>query len=98
MPDTIEPRLRRTDKQLNIRVSSDDQALIDRAAKAAGMDRTTFILQAARGRAQETLLDQTWFVLPATEFDAFVARLDAPPAGNGPMADFLRRPAASWKA
>ncbi len=51
---------------LNMRIKPEDLSLFDGAAKALGRTRTDFILEAARRSAEE----------------AFVDRLDAPPAPN----------------
>jgi len=72
---------------LNFRVKPADRTLIDRAAHLLGKSRTDFMLEAARKAAQDAVLDQTLFQVDKKTFDAFVARLDAPPAPN----DKLRR-------
>jgi uncharacterized protein (DUF1778 family) len=64
---------------LNIRIKSEERGLIDRAARASGKTRTDFILDAARRAAEETLLEQTLIRVGPDAFDAFLARLDAPP-------------------
>jgi uncharacterized protein (DUF1778 family) len=66
----------------NLRVTSEDQALIDRAVSASGLTRTDFVLQAARLAAQELLIEQTWLSVGAEPFERFAAALDAPPFAN----------------
>jgi len=68
----------------NLRVTPEDQALIDRAVSASGLTRTDFVLQAARLAAQELLIEQTWLSVGAEPFERFAAALDAPPT---PMND-----------
>jgi uncharacterized protein (DUF1778 family) len=84
MQPKIQPAKRET---LNLRVKPDDRALIDRAAALQGKSRTDFLLEAGRRAAQEALLDRALWRVGAEAFDAFAARLDAPPRPN----DRLRR-------
>jgi uncharacterized protein (DUF1778 family) len=69
------PRLR-----WNLRVSPDDQALIDRAVHASGLTRTDFVLQAARTAARELLVQQSWQSVSSEQFDQLLRQLDAPPS------------------
>ena len=48
-------------------------------AKAQGKTRTDFILDAARRSAEETILDRAIVRVDAETYEAFLARLDAPP-------------------
>jgi uncharacterized protein (DUF1778 family) len=66
----------------NLRVTPEDQALIDRAVSASGLTRTDFVLQAARLAAQELLIEQTWLSVGAEPFERFAAALNAPPHAN----------------
>ena len=63
----------------NLRVTPDDQALIDRAVHASGLTRTDFVLQAARSAARELLVQQSWQAVSPEQFDQFLCQLDAPP-------------------
>jgi len=63
---------------INIRVSQRTRALIDKAAKALGRNRSEFVLDVAAERAQEVLLDRTNFELTASDHKRFVAALDRP--------------------
>ncbi|MDR3068489.1 MAG: DUF1778 domain-containing protein [Cellulomonas sp.] len=65
---------------LNIRILPEDRALIDRAARTQGLNRTDFILRASRDLAVEVLLNEVYVELEPDAFDVFSARLDAPPA------------------
>ena len=72
---------------LNIRIRAEQRGLIDRAAIACGKNRTDFILEAACTAAEEALLQQVLLRVDHDAYDAFLARLDAPPQPN----DRLRR-------
>lgn len=69
-------------KTLNIRIKSDEKALIDRAAHAKGKNRTDFILEAVRAAAQDALLDQVMITTNSQAYAEFLARLDMPPKQN----------------
>ena len=62
----------------NLRVTADDQALIDRAVRTSGLTRTDFVLQAARTAARELLVQQSWQAVSAETFNQFLRQLDAP--------------------
>ena len=63
---------------INIRVSQRTRALIDKAAKALGQNRSEFVLDVAEERAKEVLLDRAHFELPASDHKRFVEALDRP--------------------
>ena len=63
----------------NLRVTPDDQALIDRAVHASGLTRTDFVLQAARTAARELLVQQSWQAVSSEQFDQLLGQLDALP-------------------
>lgn len=67
---------------LNMRIKPEDRSLFDWAAKAQGKTRTDFILEAARRAAEEAMLERTLVQVSAEAYDAFIARLDAPPRPN----------------
>lgn len=67
---------------LNMRIKPEDRSLFDWAAKAQGKTRTDFILEAARRAAEDVMLDRTVVMVSAEAYDAFIARLDAPPPSN----------------
>ena len=72
---------RATRETLNLRVSTSERGLIDRAAKSNGKTRTDFIFfGAARRAAEEDLLNRTVFVVSPAACSQFLPRLDAPPA------------------
>lgn len=77
---------------LNIRIKPEERGLIDRAARASGKTRTDFILDAARRAAEHTLLEQTFIRVGPDAYDAFVARLDAPPQPNERLRKTMQTP------
>lgn len=81
---------------LNIRIRPEERGLIDRAAKSRGKNRTDFILEAARAAAEEALLDQTVLAVGVDAWEAFVARLDAPPQSSEQLRRTMRTP-APWE-
>lgn len=54
---------RRRSKRLDVRATAAERALIDRAAKAAGTDVTTFVLTHLAEAAHRILADREHFVL-----------------------------------
>ncbi|WP_413482213.1 DUF1778 domain-containing protein [Morganella psychrotolerans] len=67
---------------LNLRIKPEDKVLIDKAASAAGKNRTEFVLDAARRAAEETLADLRVINVSPEVYQQFVAQLDAPPQNN----------------
>ncbi|HTQ99782.1 MAG TPA: DUF1778 domain-containing protein, partial [Candidatus Acidoferrum sp.] len=65
---------------INIRAKAKQRDLIDQAAERLGRSRSDFMLEAACSKAEDVLLDQTFFALPKAAFTAFQKMLDAPPA------------------
>jgi uncharacterized protein (DUF1778 family) len=62
-------------RTINIRIEEARRTLIDRAAEAAGKDRTQFVLDAATREATTVLLDQRYFQLDTAAFAKFNAAL-----------------------
>lgn len=73
---------------LTIKVRIDDNRLqlIDQAAEALGMDRTSFMLDAA---TELLLRDRCVFKLDDGAWDGFQALLDAAPAANPKLRELL---------
>lgn len=80
---------------INLRIEARSRRLIDEAAAALGKTRTEFMIESARERAIDVLLDQRLFELDGERFDAFVKALDQPPA-PGPKLEALARRVPSW--
>lgn len=72
---------------INIRAQTFQRDLIDQAAERVGRSRSDFMLSAACDKAEELLLDQTFFTVNATTFEGFQELLDRPL----PATDKLRR-------
>ena len=67
---------------INIRAKARQRDLIDQAAKRLGRSRSEFMLEAACSRAEDVLLEQTFFAMEPEAFARFQAMLDAPPEVN----------------
>ena len=81
---------------LNIRIKPAERILIDQAAQILGKTRTDFVLDAAKRAAAEALLDRTIVGAGPEAYDAFLARLDAPPQPNERLRRTMRTP-APWE-
>jgi uncharacterized protein (DUF1778 family) len=66
------------DRRFQLRASSREEKLIKVAAERQGVNVTDFILRAAREKAEETLADQTKFVLQEEQWKEFMKALDRP--------------------
>ena len=77
-------------ENINLRVSRGQKALIDRAARALGRNRSDFMLETACREAESVLLDRRYFTLPDERFKRFTAMLDKPPATNPRLARLLK--------
>ncbi|MFF7706163.1 DUF1778 domain-containing protein [Pseudomonas sp. NPDC007930] len=82
---------------LNMRVDAKKRSLIDAAVQILGVDRTSFILDAACRKAEDVLLDRRLFVLDDEAFERFEQALDANPLRtNEKLQALLQRP-KPWK-
>ena len=81
---------------LNIRIRAEERGLIDRAAKARGVNRTDFILDAARRAAEDALVDRALILVNPRAYAEFVARLDAPAKPNERLRRTMRAQ-VPWK-
>jgi uncharacterized protein (DUF1778 family) len=82
---------------INLRVTPGDRRLIDRAATAAGKNRSEFMLEAARRAAEETLLDKVLFRVDAKTHAELLAELDQPPRANAGLRKLMQTKAA-WES
>ena len=64
---------------INLRASAQVRDLIDRAAALLGQNRSVFMLDSARLRAEDVLLDQKLFSLDENQYRDFLNLLDEPP-------------------
>ena len=81
----------RADTSITMRLPVQTRELIDRAAATIDKSRTEFVLESARQRAVDVLLDQRVFHLNAEASEAFADILENPPA----PVDALRKLMAS---
>ena len=70
------------DVTINIRAKQNQRDLIDHAAEVQGKSRSEFMLESAYQKAQDVLLDWSFFSLDELKFKQFTALLDAPPTAN----------------
>jgi uncharacterized protein (DUF1778 family) len=68
----------RKDDLIQIRASAATKAILNRAAAMRGQKLSEFMLESARARAEETILDQRLFALDDDAYKKFLAALDAP--------------------
>ncbi|EGT0663523.1 DUF1778 domain-containing protein [Citrobacter werkmanii] len=66
------------DKQINIRATDEERAVIDYAASLVNKNRTDFISEKAVHEAQNIILDQRVFVLDEVRYQSFIEQLEAP--------------------
>ncbi len=66
------------DKQINIRATDEERAVIDYAASLVNKNRTDFIIEKAVHEAQNIILDQRVFVLDDARYQSFIEHLEAP--------------------
>ncbi len=84
----------RKDDLIQIRASAATKAILNRAAALRGQKLSEFMLESARARAEETILDQRLFALDDDAYKAFLAMLDAPPKPDRALrARMKRKPA-----
>jgi uncharacterized protein (DUF1778 family) len=83
---------KRKDDRLELRLEPSRRRLLDRAAEAAGMSTSAFVLNHATEAANQVLADRTKFVLPAERWDEFARLLDREERPQPELAAFLARP------
>lgn len=81
-PRQSRSRSERRDVTINVRASSQWRALVDRAATVLGTTRSDFVIDSARLRAEDVLLDQSHFVLDDRGFRVLTRILDEAPPPN----------------
>ena len=70
----------KADSTITMRLPAQTRELIDRAAATVDKSRTEFVLESARKRAIDVLLDQRVFHLDEAASAAFAQALEKPPA------------------
>jgi uncharacterized protein (DUF1778 family) len=86
----------RKDDLIQIRASAATKAILNRAAAMRGQKLSEFMLESARQRAEETILDQRLFALDDDAYKAFLAMLDAPAKTDKALRARMKRKPA-WK-
>jgi uncharacterized protein (DUF1778 family) len=86
----------RKDDLIQIRASAATKAILNRAAALRGQKLSEFMIESARVRAEETLLDQRLFTLDNDAYQKFLEMLDAPPKPDKSLQTRMRRK-PSWK-
>lgn len=81
--------------KIDLRLTPDAKALLQSAARASDRSVSDFVLQSALAKAAETLPDRTHFGLPADDWAAFQAALDAPPRPLPGLAGLLAEDGSS---
>jgi len=81
---------------ISIRASARELDLIDRAARARGKTRTSYMMDASFKEAREDLYDQPVLSVDEQTYQAFLAALDAPVAENPRLRELLATP-APWQ-
>lgn len=77
----------RRDVTINLRAPAPLRDLIDRAAGILGKNRSEFMLDTARRRAEDVLVDQRLFMLDDERYAAFLDLVNQPPK---PVAELRR--------
>lgn len=86
------PRSQTRDAPINIRALPAQRDILDQAAAASGKSRTEFILEAACDAAENLLLNQRYFGLEPSAFEAFGRALTAPVKDNPALRRLLTEP------
>lgn len=79
-------------ERLNIRVSKRDKQLIEAAAGISRVSASHFVVAAAVRTAEETVADQSRFVLSQEEWTRFVEMLDRPAHVIPALEEAARKP------
>lgn len=79
------------DELIQIRASAATKEILVRAASLRGQSLSEFMLESARARAEETILDQRLFVLQPDAYERFIGMLDVPDKPDDALRAKLRR-------
>lgn len=66
------------DRRFQLRATASEEELIKVAADRQGVNVTEFIMRSACEKAEQSLADQTRFILDDKQWKAFMAALDRP--------------------
>lgn len=81
---------------INVRASAYMRDLIDFAASVIGKSRSEFMLESARAKAEDVLLNQRLFALNEKQYQGFLAVLDNPVPPTERLRELLARK-APWE-
>ncbi len=90
------PAVTTRDVTMNIRVTQVQRDLIDAAATAQGKSRSEFVLEVAIQKAQDVILDRTFFNVDEQKFNDFLDLLDQPPVYSDRLQKLLKTK-APWE-
>ena len=76
-----------------MRIKPEVRLLIDHAAELTGKNRTDFVLDAARQKAHDVLIDRTLMLVNAQAYTSFLSLLEAQPQPNERLRKSLQTPA-----
>ena len=80
------------DRRFQLRATVSEDTLIRVAAERQGINVTEFIMRSARERAEQTLADQTRFVLDDKQWKAFMTALDRPARDKPRLRQLFKEP------
>lgn len=83
--DTAMAANTKSNERIDCRVTSDSKSLFARAAKLAGTNLTSFVIEAARERAIRIIDEHERLVLNNEARDVFMNALSNPPAPNAAL-------------
>jgi uncharacterized protein (DUF1778 family) len=84
------------DRIINIRATSGEVDLIDKAARVVHKSRSDFMLEAATLAAEDALSDRSIFSMPAEEWETYLATIASPPEPTPALRELLRAD-APWE-
>ena len=90
------PSVATRDVTINIRVTQVQRDLIDAAAETLSKSRSEFMLECVYQKAQDVLLDRTFFNVDEEKFAAFLDQLDEPPVYSDRLQKLLKTK-APWE-
>lgn len=79
-------------ERLQLRIDDESKRQLEEAAAAAHLTITSFVLQAAKQRADDVLADRALLRLSEPAAAGFSDALEAPAAVNAALLEALRRP------
>jgi uncharacterized protein (DUF1778 family) len=82
------------EERIEIRLAAAEKERIRQAALLCHQNVSEFVLRAVRSVADETLAEQTRFVLPEDQMMAFHAALDQPAKSIPRLREMFRKPSA----